>query len=67
MNEVLKKRKLDMLFTLKKIKEQKLKNLHDEKRYWYSKKNSSYMKNDVIKKINNCKKVLESLDIKIHD
>ncbi len=67
MDDVLVKRKLDMLFNLKKIKQKQLKKLHDEKRYWYKKKNCFYMKNDVSKKINNCKKVLESLKIKINN
>lgn len=67
MNDVLVKRKLVMLFNLKKIKKQQLKKLHDEKRYWYRKKNSSYMKNDVSKKIKNCNKVLESINFKIND
>ena len=67
MNDVLVKRKLDMLLNLKKIKKQQLKRLHDEKRYWYRKKNCFYMKNDVSKKINNCKKVLESINFKINN
>ena len=67
MDDVLVRRKLDMLLNLKKIKQQQLKKLHDEKRYWYKKKNCFYMKNDVSKKINNCKKVLESLNLKINN
>lgn len=67
MDDVLVKRKLDMLFKLKKMKQQQLKKLHYEKRYWDKKKNCFYMKNDVSKKINNCKKVLESLNLKINN
>tara|TARA_B100001989_G_scaffold225779_2_gene181000 strand:- start:923 stop:1138 length:216 start_codon:yes stop_codon:yes gene_type:complete len=67
MNEILGKRRLEMLLKLKKIKKTQLKTLYNEKRYWYKQKYSTYMKKDVRFKISNCKKVLTSINIKIQD
>ena len=65
MIENLEKRKLEMLLKLKKIKKKQIKDLYDEKRYWYKQKHSSYMRKDVVLKISNCKKVMESINSKI--
>lgn len=65
MNEILKKRKSQMLIKLKKLKKKQLNNLYKEKNYWNKKKHCSYMKRDVRLKISNCKKVLESINTNI--
>ena len=67
MNDILEKRKINMILNLIKIKKNQLTKLHDEKIYWYRRENSFYMRNDVSKKIENCNKVLEKLNFKIKD